>query len=118
MTKMDKNTRVTKKMQIKSMVPYFKAGLMIIPTEDGRLESAKGGMAALIDELTRYPKVANDDCVDALSYMNQLTKRPNVVSILRKIPAGSFMAIRTKIRKPSNNKLGIHNVREKRYVQA
>lgn len=109
------DTRTTKRMRIKSMVPYWKAGLYIIPCK-GSLETLKGNMSILVDELTRYPKVANDDCADALAYMNQLTHRPGVVHILSRIPAGSFAAIKARTKKPKN-KLGARNVREAVYAR-
>jgi phage terminase large subunit-like protein len=108
-TQLKTDTRVTKKMRIRSMVPYFKAGLFIIPC-DGGLDSLTGNMAIMVDELTRFPRTANDDCIDALAYMNQLTKRPGVIHILSKIPSGSFMAIKAKLRKPKGI-LGSMNVR-------
>ena len=114
-TELKTDTRTTKRMRIKSMVPYFKAGLFIIPCKS--LETLTGGMAALVDELTRYPKVTNDDCVDALAYQNQLTHRPGVIHILSKIPSNSFMAIRAKYKKPKG-RLGSQNIREGKYANA
>ena len=114
-TQLKTDTRVTKKMRIKSMVPYWKSGLFIIPCENNDLSILKGGMAVLVDELTRYPKVATDDTIDALAYMNQLTHRPNVVSILKQIPDNSFFGIRSRIKKPKN-KLGVSNVRDVAYA--
>lgn len=107
------DTKTTKRFRIKSMVPFWKAGLFTLVVPDGDLSKAKGGMAVLIDELTRYPKVANDDTIDALSYVNQLCQRPSIVQILKKISPKSFRAIRNRLRKPKG-KLGRHNVRESR----
>ena len=109
------DTKTTKKMRIKSMVPYWKAGLYIIPT-DVPLTSLKGGMAVLVDELTRYPKIGNEDTIDALSYMNQLTHRPNVIQVLSQIPKGSFKDIHNKIRRKKKHVLGSRNIRGVRYA--
>lgn len=110
------DTKVTKLMRIKAMVPYWKTGLFVIPTRDGTLETLKGNQVLLVDELTRYPKVMNDDIIDALAYQNQLTKRPNVIQILRKRPANSFNAIRERAKKPKK-RLGMYNVREQVHVK-
>jgi hypothetical protein len=91
------------------MVPYWKAGLFTIVTNK-TLDTLEGNKAVLVDELTRYPKVTNDDCIDALAYMNQLTRRPGVIQILKKLSPKSFKGIKDKLRKPKN-KLGIHNIR-------
>lgn len=103
------DTKVSKRMRIKSMVPYWKAGLYTIVTNK-KLEDITGPKAFLIDELTRYPKVANDDLVDALAYQNQLTKRPGVIQILKLIHPKSFKGIKNKMRKPKK-KLGMYNIR-------
>lgn len=109
------STRVTKRMRIKSMVPYWKAGLYIIPTDKGLESLENPGMAALVDELTRFPKTDNDDCIDALAYMNQLTKVPSVITILKKHPPNSFAVIREKAihNKDKKNILGQFNVRHR-----
>jgi hypothetical protein len=111
-TELKEDTTKKKRLRIKGMVPYWKAGLYIIPTEDGKLESVKGNMAILVDELTRFPRVNNDDVIDALAYMNQLTKRPNVIQILSKIPTGSFKYVRGKITKKTKRRLGHLNMRD------
>jgi predicted phage terminase large subunit-like protein len=103
------DTKITKKMRIKSLVPYLKTGLIKFIVKDGDINNATGNMATLIDELTRYPKVANDDCPDALSYMNQLTNRPGVVQIIKKLHPRSFMAERDRLKKPTK-RLGSLNV--------
>jgi phage terminase large subunit-like protein len=103
------DTKVSKRMRIKSMVPYWKAGLFTIVTNK-TLDTLEGNKAVLVDELTRYPKVTNDDCIDALAYINQLTRRPGVLQILNKISPKSFKGIKNRIRKPKN-KLGIYNIR-------
>lgn len=108
-TELKTDTKVTKRMRIKSMVPYWKAGLFILVTNKD-LDNLVGGKASLIDELTRYPKVANDDCIDALAYMNQLTKRPGVLHILKKFSKKSFKGIKESMRRPKN-KLGMYNIR-------
>ena len=112
MTELKTDTQVSKGRRIRSMVPYWKAGLFIVPTRDGTLDTVEGNLAILVDELTRYPKVANDDIIDALAYMNQLTQRPGVIQILAKINPKSFKAIRAKIKKPKKHKLGARNVRD------
>lgn len=114
-TQLKTDTRITKRMRIKSMVPYWKAGLFIVPCPNRNLALAKGNMAILIDELTRYPKTANDDCIDSLAYMNQLTHRPGVVQILKSIPEGSFASIKARTKKP-RGVLGSRNIREKQYA--
>lgn len=103
------DTKTSKRMRIKSMVPYWKAGLFTLVTNK-TIDTLIGGKAALIDELTRYPKVANDDCIDALAYINQLAKRPGVLHILNKISAKSFKGIKNRMKK-SKKRLGAHNVR-------
>jgi phage terminase large subunit-like protein len=100
-----------KRLRIKGMVPYWKAGLYIVPTEDGKLDSVKGSMAVLVDELTTFPRLNNDDVIDALAHMNHLTKRPSVLHILSKIPVGSFKAIHNKVRKTKKRVLGRYNQR-------
>lgn len=109
---LDQETTKKKRLRILSMVPYWKAGLYIIPTVDGTLDSVDGNMKILVDELTRYPRVNNDDTIDALAYMNQLTRRPGVVHILAKINPKSFKAVRSKIiKRGKKGYLGRHNVR-------
>lgn len=96
-TMLKTDTKVTKKMRIKGMVPYWKAGLFIIPCDKGILDNlVNPGMKTLVDELTRYPKVANDDTIDALAYMSQLTKAPSILKILSKLPNNSFKKIRER----------------------
>lgn len=91
------STRVTKEMRISSMVPYWKAGLYTIVTEAESLELLEGNMAVLVDELTRYPKTASRDTIDALAYINQLTQRPGVLQVLKKQPKpGSFLSLKEK----------------------
>jgi predicted phage terminase large subunit-like protein len=106
------DTRVTKRMRIKGMVPYWKAGLFIIPCRDGKLENLTGGMATLVDELTRYPKVANEDTIDALSYITQLTKSPGVLAILKRINPRSFTATRDRFKNKHKKRLGAYNTRK------
>lgn len=114
-TELTKNNKITKPMHIKSLVPYFRAGLIIIPTPDGTLDTAEGNFAILVDELTRYPKTANDDIIDALAYTNKLSKRPGVVKILKLLDPNSFIAIRKKTiiknRRRKLTRLGAENVR-------
>jgi len=112
-TQLKTDNKTTKRLRIKSMVPYWKAGLFTIVCDNG-LDNLKGNMAILVDELTRYPKVRNDDCVDALAYMNQLTQRPGVIHILSKIHPGSFKAIKNRIKK-YKGVLGSNNIRRRRH---
>lgn len=104
------DSRVTKRMRIRSMVPYWKSGLFSLPGFSIAL--LKGNMATLVDELLRFPLLTNDDCVDALAYVDQLIRRPLPSKILRKKAGpGSFEAVRKKSRRPSSNRLGVYNVR-------
>lgn len=107
------DTKITKRMRIRGLVPYVKAGLFIIPCKDGDLRNLSGSMATLLDELTRFPKVANDDTVDALAYMTQLTKAPGVLNILKKLNPKSFKAVREHNRhKDTKKHLGMYNKRK------
>lgn len=101
------DTRITKKMRIRSMVPYWKAGLFKVPGTT--IPLLQGNMAIMVDELTRYPKVSNDDCVDALAYMDQLLQRPQVSAIIRKAPRNSFFGIR-EMNRGKYKKLGANNL--------
>lgn len=88
------DTRTTKRMRILSMVPYLKTGLFLFPGT--RINNLTGNMAILMDEMLRYPKISNDDCIDAMAYLDQLMKRPTVARIHRKINHGSFKATRDR----------------------
>lgn len=105
------DTRVTKRMRIKGMVPYIKTGLFIIPVYGG-IDNVTGNVASLVDELTRFPKISHDDCIDALAYQNQVSKRPGVLNILAKINPKSFTAVRAKLVDKNKVKLGSRNVRD------
>lgn len=107
-TELKTDTRITKAMRIRSMVPYWKSGLYRVPGTS--IPLLKGNMGTLVDELLRYPKVSSDDCVDALAYVDQLIKRPLISIIKKRIPRGSFKAIKQKMRKPASDKLGVFNV--------
>lgn len=102
------DTTKTKKMRIRSMVPYWKQGLFLVPGYS--LATVKGNMKVMLDELLRYPKVANDDCIDALAYMSQIMRRPMVSKIVKSIPKNSFFGIKKRLKK-ENKKLGIYNQR-------
>lgn len=109
---LDKDTTKSKPFRIKGMVPYWKAGLFRIVTDKTDLSDITGPMASLIDELTRYPKTKNDDTIDALAYMNQLTHCPSILSILKPKPHyRSLFAIRERMKVKKNKKLGSRNVR-------
>lgn len=111
------STRVSKPKRIKSMVPWWKAGLFIIPCPGGDLSRLTGNMATLVDELTRYPKTANDDTIDALAYITQLANCPNILTILKRRSPKSFHAIRERLIKPKrHHKLGARNVRSGKYA--
>jgi len=113
MTELKTDTKVTKRMRIKSLVPYFRAGLIKWVCKDGDINNLKGDMAILLDEFTRYPKVANDDGPDALAYIPQLAKVPGVMKILKRIPSNSFMAIRNRLKTPkADSRIGSFNVRK------
>lgn len=118
MVELKTDTKVTKRMRIKGMVPYWKAGYFTVVAPKGDLNRLKGGMAVMIDELTRFPKTANDDTIDALSYVNQLTHRPTILKIMRQVSPKSFNALRAKVisKKKRQGKLGTVNVR-RRYAQ-
>lgn len=105
--------KVTKPMHIKSLVPYIRSGLIIIPTKDGTKDTVRGNFANLLDQLTRYPKTTNDDIIDALAYTNQLSKRPGVVRILKKLNPNSFMEARKRFLRDKKAKttLGSESVR-------
>src|SRR5947207_10665342 len=110
MVELKQSTRISKPRKIKSMVPYWKAGLYIIPCNS--LETLKGAKAILVDELTRYPKTANDDTIDALQMMNQLAGRPNVLAVLRKqAKIGSFLAEKALAIRKKPRRLGERSVR-------
>jgi hypothetical protein len=105
------DTKITKKMRIRSMVPYWKSGLFKVPGTS--LATLEGNIAILMDELLRYPRVANDDCVDALAYQDQLMKRPLIKTIIRKHHPRSLDALRAKMKgkKKDRHRLGALNVR-------
>lgn len=109
-TELKGDTTKTKAMRIKSMVPYFKAGYYLLPAKNG-LDSVEGNVAILVDELTRYPKTANDDIADALSYINQLTRRPSVLQIVSKINPKSFKGIQASMKNKKRRAIGSTNVR-------
>jgi hypothetical protein len=102
------DTRITKAMRIRSMVPYWKSGLYRLPGT--KVELLQGNMGILTDELLRYPRVAHEDCIDALAYMDQLLKRPQISRILKKIPERSFLGVKNKMRAKDPKKLGAFNV--------
>lgn len=104
------DTKVTKRMRIRSMIPYWRVGLFKVPGKS--LTTLTGNMAIMMDELLRFPRVSNDDCIDALAYQDQLINRPSIVKIMRRIPGGSIKAIMAKARaKRDRSKLGALNVR-------
>jgi hypothetical protein len=103
------DTRTTKKMRIRSMVPYWRAGFFKVPGTS--IATLQGNLAILVDELLRYPRVTNDDCVDALAYMDQLLQRPSVSAMIRKAPRNSFQGIRESEHK-APKRLGKYNVRQ------
>jgi len=103
------DTRVTKRMRIRSMIPYWRSGLFLIPGSN--LTDLEPGIAHLVDELLRYPRVTNDDCVDALAYQDQLFKRPTVTRIVKAIAKNSFFGVRNRALKLNNpNRLGRYNM--------
>jgi predicted phage terminase large subunit-like protein len=110
MCELKTDTKITKRMRIRSMIPYWKSGLFLVPGHS--LATLEGNMATLMDELLRYPRVSNDDCIDALAYMDQLMKRPMISKIMRKLHPRSLNAIRAKVKaRNDRTKLGIFNVR-------
>lgn len=98
------STRITKRMRIRGMVPYWASGLYLLPGDS--YESTKGNMAILVDELLRYPLVTNDDCVDALALTEMLTKRPSAVEATKHIPRGSFEYHREGLKRKKKKGLG------------
>lgn len=110
MVELKTDTRITKRMRIRSMIPYWRAGLFLVPGK--HLSDLEPGIAHLVDELLRYPRVSNDDCIDALAYMDQLLRRPSIPRILKSTPSGSFYGIRNKALKAHmKGRLGKYNVR-------
>jgi predicted phage terminase large subunit-like protein len=104
------DTKITKRMRIRSMVPYWKTGLFLVPGRS--LATLEGNIATLIDELLRFPRVSNDDCIDALAYIDQLMKRPMISKIVKKLHPRSLNAIRAKMKAKNNmRRLGAFNVR-------
>lgn len=106
------DTKITKRMRIRSMIPYWKMGLFRVPGTS--LATLEGNFAILIDELLRYPRVSNEDCIDALAYQDQLMKRPVVGKIMKKHHPRSLYSIRKKAQEKRQNrhsKLGAFNVR-------
>lgn len=91
------DTTKTKAMRIHGMVPYWKQGLFLVPGHS--IETTTGNMKILLDELTRFPRVANDDCIDALAYMDQIMKRPLVSQIIKAVPSNSFLGIRKRLKR-------------------
>jgi hypothetical protein len=99
----------SKVMRIKGMVPYWKQGLFLVPGHS--ISLLTGNMKILVDELTRFPKVSNDDCIDALAYMDQIMRRPMVSKITKAVPKGSFYGMKKLLKKKRNGKLGQFNMR-------
>ena len=104
------DTKITKKMRIKSMIPYWKSGLFRVPGNS--LATLEGNIATLVDELLRYPRVSNDDCIDALAYQEQLFRRPMISKIIRKMHPRSVFGIKARYKaKNDSRRLGTLNVR-------
>ena len=64
------DTRVTKDMRIKALVPYLESGTILFPGTGP--ESLTGDMYRLYEELLQYPVGKTCDLVDALAYQLQL----------------------------------------------
>jgi len=89
------STRISKRLKVRAMVPYWASGLFLLPGKD--YSTLKGNMAILVDELLRYPLVDNDDCVDALQMTDLIAKRPSPAVAVKRIPRGSFEEIRGRL---------------------
>lgn len=98
-----------KVMRIKSMVPYWKSGLFSIPGTS--IELLEGNWAILMDELLNFPRTNTRDTIDALSYINQVSKRPSPLKIIRQIHPDSFQAHLNRILEKNPQRLGAENVR-------
>jgi hypothetical protein len=102
------STRITKRMRVRGMVPYWASGLFLLPGRD--YTSLKGNVAILADELLRYPLVTNDDCVDALAMTDMVTKRPTALEATKHIPRGSFEHYRQGLQKKKKKGLGAESL--------
>lgn len=102
------DTRVTKRMRILSLVPYVKEGFILFPGES--VEKLKGNLALAADEMLRYPKVANDDILDTMAYLDQLISRPQLSAMVRKVPKNSFLG-QVRLNRKRKGVLGQYNVR-------
>ena len=70
------DTRITKDMRIKGLVPYIESGTILFPgTGPNQLS---GHMLKLYDQLTQYPMTKFIDGVDTLAYQLQLYTPPGV----------------------------------------
>lgn len=94
------STKLSKRMRIRSMVPYWASGLFLLPGQN--YLDLKGNMAILVDELLRYPLVNNEDCIDALQMTDQVAKRPSPSKVIEVAPKGSFEEIRKRVKKTEN----------------
>lgn len=57
------------------------------------------GMAALGDEMLRFPLGANDDCLDALAYAPQLVFPPTSTAPPTAVPGRSFVGLQQRLRR-------------------
>lgn len=104
------DSRTTKRMRIRSMVPYWKAGLFLIPEQ----RDDEDNIGIFIDELTRYPRVSNDDTIDALAYMDQLLRRPMISKIVKKVPKNSVKSLLAEMKRLNrSDRLGVQNLKRR-----
>ena len=99
----------TKIMRIKSMVPYWKSGLFSIPGTN--IETAEGIWAIFLDELLNFPRTTTRDTIDALAYIDHISKRPSPLKLVRRYHPDSFQAHLDKLIAGKKKYLGAENVR-------
>jgi hypothetical protein len=70
------DTRVSKSMRIRGLVPWFEnRKIFFRGVSENRCTE---GMARLVKELIQFPVGSTDDCLDALGYMPQIIRVPDM----------------------------------------
>ena len=102
------DNQISKQMRIRGFSPFVATHKLFLrmpaktdltlPTEV-LYQGLDGGMAALGDEMLRFPLGANDDCLDALAYAPQVVFPPSVTAIPQRVPERSFMGLQQRLRR-------------------
>lgn len=98
------DTKVTKDMRIKALIPYVESGTLQFPGSGP--QTLSGGLRQLYNEMTTYPMCKTFDGLDSLAYHLQLytppAQRRKVVEAPNYSPEQIMKKLRTKYSGPKN----------------